>query len=207
MEVAGLTYRGPEITDHEILADIPQEYRSLLHEMNGCVIFNGGLHIRGAVESPDWHSLRHVWRGDLSLVKLFPAVKAADVPFAQDCFGDQFLLRSGLVHRLHAEYGELENLEIGLRAFVSRANENPLEFLMLEPLDRFLGEGGELDVGQLLNVYPPFVMKESGQGVSMKAVSMFEQIRFLADFACQIADVPDGGRIEIKVINLTESKR
>jgi hypothetical protein len=205
MEVAGLTYRGQEITDHEILAETPEAYRSLLHEMNGCVIFNGGLHIRGAVESPDWHSLRHAWRGGLSLAKLFPAMNAADVPFAQDCFGDQFLLRSGLVHRLHAEYGEIESLQMGLETFISRANENPMEFLLLQPLHRFLSEGGELKVGQLLNVYPPFVMKESSQGVSIKAISMFEQISFLADFASQIADVPNGGRIEIKVINLPDS--
>src|SRR5262245_10764622 len=206
MEQSLLTYSGSEITDQEILADVPAEHRSLLRQTNGCILFYGGLHIRGAVEEPSWHSLRRVWRGELALAKLFPDVEETDIPFAQDCFGDQFLLRSGLVHRLNAEFGEVENLQMSFELFIARAHENPMEFLSLQPLFNFLSTGGELKPGQLLNAYPPFVMKESANGVSLKAVSMTDQISFLADFARQIADVPNGGRIRIKVINLPDGE-
>ncbi len=37
-------------------------------------------------------TLRQVWIGEDRLSRLYPAVNADDVPFAQDCFGDQFLL-------------------------------------------------------------------------------------------------------------------
>jgi hypothetical protein len=206
MEVAGLTYRGSDITDHEILDELPGEYCFFLQQTNGCVLFNGGLYIRGAVESPEWHSLRNVWHGGLKLSRLFPAVEDSDVPFAQDCFGDQFLLRSGLVHRLHAEFGEVESLRMGFENFIDRAHENPIEFLSLQPLHGFLSDGGELKLGQLLNVNPPFVIRESANGVSLRAIPMVEQISFLADFSGQIADVPNGGRIEIKVINIPDGE-
>ncbi|HEX9961810.1 MAG TPA: hypothetical protein VGB00_12805, partial [Pyrinomonadaceae bacterium] len=96
-------YAGSEITDVEILAKVPEDYRQLLTETNGFVLFDGGLHVRGAVLSPDWHSLRKVWLGDFALYKLFPAIEKTDVPFAQDCLGDQFVLRNGVVYKLDAE--------------------------------------------------------------------------------------------------------
>jgi hypothetical protein len=174
------------ISDHEILERVPESLRSLLRETNGFVLFEGGLHVRGAVLSPPWHSLRHVWLGDFPLHKLFPALRESDIPFGQDCLGDQFVLRKNLVHKLEAESGELESLEMNLESFLALARENPLEFLSLHPLVQFRQEGGDLKPGQLLNVYPPFITKESEGGVSLKAVPMFERINFLADFSRQI---------------------
>src|SRR3954466_4178623 len=105
-----------EITDHEILERLPDDYRSLLRQTNGFILFDGGLHVRGAVISPEWHSLRKVWPGDFALHRLFPAIEETDVPFAQDCLGDQFVLRAGVVYRLNAECGEIKSLELGLEA-------------------------------------------------------------------------------------------
>ncbi len=174
--------------DDEILDRVPEDLRSLLSENNGFILFDGGLHIRGAVLSPEWHSLRKVWLGDFPLYKLFPAIKESDVPFAQDCLGDQFILRDDIVHKLDAEIGEIENLEMNLETFLNKAQQNPVEFLSLEPLLQFMAEGRKLEKGQLLSVYPPFIAKESANGVSLKAISMFDRIGFLADFASQIAD-------------------
>jgi hypothetical protein len=206
MEDLGLIYRASEITDQEIFYAVPAEYQHLLEQMNGCVLFDGGLHIRGAVESPDWHSLRKVWRGDLALSKLFPAVEESDVPFAQDCLGDQFLLRSGTVYKLYGESGDLESLAMDFEAFLDNARANPVEFLSLEPLLRFIADGGRLKPGQLLNAYPPFIMKEAANGVSLKAVSMVEQISFLADLAKQIGELSEGSELRIKVVNAPESE-
>ena len=179
----GLTY---EISDHEILERLPKSLKSLLRETNGFILFGGGLHVRGAVLSPAWHSLRHVWLGDCPLHRLFPALRESDIPFGQDCLGDQFILRKNLVHKLEAESGELASLEMNLETFLACARENPMEFLSLQPLAQFQREGGDLKPGQLLNVYPPFITRESKDGVSLTAVSMFERISFLADFARQI---------------------
>lgn len=71
------------------------------------------INIRGASANPDWHSLRRVWIGEDCLSQLYPDVNDDDVPFAQDCLGDQFLLRSESVLRLHGETGEVEDLAIG----------------------------------------------------------------------------------------------
>jgi hypothetical protein len=175
-----------EFTDTEILDRVPEDLRQLLSETNGFALFDGGLHVRGAVLSPEWNSLRKVWIGDFALYKLFPALKESDVPFAQDCLGDQFVLRGDNVYKLDAEIGEIETLEMDLKTFLNNAQDNPVEFLSLEPLLQFMTEGGKLEPGQLLSVYPPFISEDSANGVSLKAISMFDRIGFLADFASQL---------------------
>jgi len=201
MEQSKRTYIGAEITDTDILNRLPESYRRLLRDENGFILFDGGLHVRGAVLSPEWHSLRKVWFGDFALHKIFPAITETDVPFAQDCLGDQFVLRSDLVHKLDAEIGTLENLGMDLEAFLDYARDNPVEFLSLQPLQQFQLEGGELKPGQLLSIYPPFIFEESAKGISLRAISMFDRISFLADFAQQIAGVPKGTKVRIKVVN------
>jgi len=94
--------------------------------VNGCVLFEGGRHIRGACESPDTRYGR-VGIGADALRKLYGSVEAGDVPFAQDVFGDQFL--AGSVIRLKAEAGDRGQLGVTWQQFLDAATRNPVEFL------------------------------------------------------------------------------
>jgi len=190
-------YQGPPIDDHEILAWVPAELRRLLERVNGYVAYDGGLHLRGACTAPEWHSLRAAWTGPDALHRLFPAVRPDDVPFAEDALGDQYLARNGVVHRLSAETGEVESLEMDLPAFDEAVRADPVEALSLHPLEEFRARGGVLEPGELLSVYPPFVAAESAEGVTYRAVPAGERIRWLAELARSIADLPEGGRLEI----------
>jgi len=108
-------------------------------------------------------------------------------------------LRRGVVYRLVAETGELKSLEVDLQEFDAKVRENPVEYLSLGPLEEFRATGGTLTPGQLLSVFPPFVVRESATEVSYRAISAEERIRFLADFARQISEVPDGAQIELRI--------
>jgi hypothetical protein len=100
------------------------------------------------------------------------------------------------------ERGELESLAMDLDSFMTHARANPIEFLSLGPLVQFMSEGNELRPGQLLNAYPPFIFKESADSVSLRAISMFDHLGFLADFAKQMEAVPQGTKVRIKVVNV-----
>ena len=199
MTTSDLPYVGPPVDDPGTLAALPANLRALLERRNGFVAFGGGLHVRGACREPRWHSLGWWWRGGDALHRLFAAVEPDDVPFAQDALGDQYLLRDGEVHRLAAEVGELQPLGMGLAGFLDAAERDPEGFLSLEPLYHFLDEGGTLQPGQLLNVYPPFVAAESRNGVSIKPVSVEERLRFLATLAKAVAEHDDGSRLRLDV--------
>lgn len=71
--------------------------------------------------------------------------------------------------------------------------------LSLQPLVAFWNQGGRLEPGQLLSAFPPYFSVESKQGVSLRAITSEERIRFLADVARQIADVPDGATVRFEL--------
>lgn len=193
-------YRGPTIDDYLILETLPCALRQLLDVVNGYVAYDSGLHVRGACHTPAWHSLRSAWIGDESIHRLFPVVKVDDIPFAQTALGDQFILRDGLVWRLTAETGDLHPTGQSLEAFDSAVRAEPDEVLEIGPLREFQLRGGRLEPGQLLCVMPPRVLN-AARDVSYKAVPADDLLRFLADFARQIKDVPDGTWIELTSID------
>jgi hypothetical protein len=199
MDLSGVTFRGPALADTEVLCELPAEYAATLHEMNGFVAFDGGFHVRGICDEPPWHSLVAAWHGEEALHRLFPAVLDSDVPFAEDCMGDQFILRKSVVHRLSAESGTIRSLSLSWSQFFTALLADPFMFLQLHPLAQFQREGGHLQPGQLLNVYPPFITKEAAHGVSLAAISARERIRFLSDFARQLASIGDGEQVRIAV--------
>lgn len=200
MELEHITFQGPEIDLPEsFISRLPSNLVGLLKQINGYVQFHGGLHVRGLCTAPSWHSLAEAIDGSKPIHSFYPAVLASDVPFAQDCVADQFILRNGQVFKLYCETGELENLDVTFAGFFDAVAADPIEFLGLHPLMQFQSTGGALQLGEVLHVYPPFCTKESANGVSLRAVPANEALEFLADFSAQINAVPNGAGIQVKV--------
>lgn len=187
-----LLYLGPRRGDLGGFRELPETLRQLLERWNGFVAFGGGLHVRGICQHPSWHSLHEVWRGAHALERLYPAVQPSDLPFAEDCMGDQFLLRGPQVLRLAGETGELDLVSHSLEEFLERAEADPLLFLALGPLRQILREGKILAPGQILVAYPPYCSREAEQGVVLRPVPTLQGIRYLSDLARRIADLRDG---------------
>lgn len=200
MDFPHLTFTGPPIDDPGLLDRLPPDLISILKAQNGVVSHSGGFHLRGVCAAPGWHSLRAAMEGPMALHRRFPEVQAADIPFAEEACGDQFLLREGVVHRLAGETGDVGSLEMPLVPFLERVRDDGVATLNLEPLLAFLEAGQHLAPGQLLSVYPPFILTASENGVTLKAVSAAERLAFLADLAAQLHDLPDGAEITFKVV-------
>ena len=103
MEFRGVIFDSVKMDDREIWQDLPSELKSFYTEINGIVAYRGGLHIRGCVSGPDWHSLRYFWKGPKALYRQFASLRENDIPFAEDCLGDQYFWRLGTVWRLGKE--------------------------------------------------------------------------------------------------------
>ena len=140
----GATYMGPPISDPDVLSLLPFDLRDSLQKMNGFIAWEGGLHLRGICREPAWHSLELFWTGEYSFSRRYPAVRKADIPFGQDCLGDQFLIRDGQVLRLRAESGDVVELKMDFLTFLDEVRWNPSPLLELEPLTRFKNEGKNL---------------------------------------------------------------
>ena len=197
MEFTGVIYQNKEIDDLETYKKLPVELATFLKQTNGLIALNGGIHIRGCVIQPQWNSLKEVWTGESSLFRTYSCLTETDIPFAQDPFGDQFILRDGTVWRLNSEYGELESLELNFNGFLNAIIADPIEFLMLESFNQLFELNIRLEPGQLMNVYPPFMVNTNDER-SFKPVSANEQIQFLQMLYQKTKDMPEGQQIKIE---------
>lgn len=194
----GIIYTGEVITDHKLLAMLPKDLQTFLRQHNGVVAYFGGLHIRGCCVEPGWHSLRDAWQGEQALQKTYDTVLKNDIPFAQDCVGNQFLLRQGEVVFLDTETGEIAPLEVDFKHFLIGADKFPVDALGLEPLRRWQQQGGGLAPGQLLHVYPPVCIAADTDKATVAPVAAPKRLAFLADLYRQIKHLPDGQALTIK---------
>ena len=194
----GIIYTGGELTDLVSFARLPSYLQAFLRTQNGVVAYFGGLHIRGCVQEPAWHSLADAWQGPAAFWRTYDAVLETDVPFAQDCVGNQFLLRGDAVLFLDTETGELADLEVDFKHFLFGAEKFPLEALGMEPLRGFQQRGGVLAPGQLLSLYPPVCVAVAGQPPWVQPQPVAERLTWLADFYRQIKDLPSGQRVQLK---------
>jgi hypothetical protein len=192
MKIPGITWVGEKVDDEELLGNLPLNLVKILSDTNGFILYEGALHVRGASLTPEWHSIRAAMLGEAAFHKLYESVLITDIPFAQDQLGDQFFLRDGRVLRLSGETGDTEPVADSIDEFFRCVGEDIEGFLNV-------GLGQTMQPGQLLRAYPPFVFQESGADISLKPVPADELIKFHADLARQIRDVPDGGQVEFKL--------
>lgn len=195
MQFVGPPFNDQQLGDPVLLRELPADLAKLLRDTNGFIAFGGGLHVRGACRRPTWHSLRAAWKGEHALCRLFPEVLSTDIPFAQDCVGDQYMLRDGEVVQLFAEMGEVEHLEMSLAEFFRAAKEDPVDLLCTEPLELFLDNHAELVAGRLLQVHPPFCCDADERQVRDLAAD--ELLRFHAALAVRLAELPDDATLDI----------
>lgn len=199
LELNGVIFQGNQLNVSTVSIDLPSALLNLLKSINGFIGWNGGLHVRGLCETPDWHSLEKMVIGTKALHTLYAEVRSTDIPFAQDAVGDQFILRANHVHVLSAETGEMAIKAESLGSFLESVSKEPLDYLQLHPLQQFMNEGKALQPGELIHAYPPFCTEESVNGVSLKAVPANELIQFHAEFASQLSE--DGQQIKIEIID------
>lgn len=199
MTLQGVIYKGPAIEDPSVLQGLPGELFEVLWQVNGFIAYAGGLHVRGLSDVPEWHSFTRYHSGEMAISKLYSQVKKYDFPFGQDFLGNQFLLRDSEVFKLRADTGEVSSLRVDLAGFFEAAKQDPISYLSLELLAVFHEQHGGLEPGQLIHTMPPLCLKRSDKKLAMKAVAADNAISFLAHFARQINEAPEGTEINLKL--------
>jgi hypothetical protein len=184
MELKGIIYKGEENLDQETYDAVPEDLQLFYDQINGMVAYQGGLYIRGCVDRDHWNSLYRYWKGDAALHKSYAALTPSDIPFGQDCLGDQFFLRDGSVWALNAETATVEDLEMDFEEFIVDVIEDPVEFLSLEPLLHYLDAGNELSPGQILHCEPALTIEvPEGTDYEVQAMDIDERLKWLHDFS------------------------
>ncbi|GAA4380289.1 SMI1/KNR4 family protein [Hymenobacter koreensis] len=193
-----ITYVGEPVSDAATFKQLPYELQSFLLQHNGLIAYLGGIHFRGCCHEPKWHSLREVWTGDTAFCKIYPKVKASDIPFAQDSLGNQFLLRKGVVWFLDSETGEVANLNVPFQVFLIGIERQPDQALDLSAVATFRQLGTYLQPGELLAIFPPTCIQTDGQNVKISRMSVESRLYSLADLYRQIRRLKPGQKITVR---------
>lgn len=208
MTLQGVTYQGEPLGDPSILFETtPEPLIEVLWQINGFVAYAGGLHVRGLVDEPEWHSVERYRTGEMALSKLYEAVEETDFPFAQDFLANQFLLRDERVYRLRADTGDVEDLDTDLAGFFDAAREDPIGYLSLELLASYMQTAGRLEPGQLLHPMPPLCLSPDRGGRTLRAVPADNALSFLANFARQVRALPEGAEVDLRLFEPPSSDR
>ncbi|UTW67397.1 hypothetical protein KFE94_04580 [bacterium SCSIO 12643] len=181
LEFKGVTYINHELHDTELFDLLPSDLKSFYKEINGLVAYNGGFQIRGCGTGPSWNSLEDVWKGKDALHHTYKNLQPTDIPFAQDCLGDQYIYRSGSIWQLLTETGDLDDLELDFDEFIDEVIEDPVEFLALYPLIEFIESGNELQPGELLVPNIPFSVETEEEYTFTKA-RVNDRLKSLKEF-------------------------
>lgn len=203
MKFDGIVFEGAPYNDEGrgdpvLLRELPAELARILKEQNGFIAFSGGLHVRGACQQPAWHSLREAWKGEGALHVRYPEVKPTDIPFAQDCVGDQYLLRDGEVIQLFAEMGEVEHLDMTLADFFRAAEEDPVDLLCTEPLELFLQSNPRLEPGKLLQIFPPFCCDADER--ELRDMPAEDLLDYHTELSERLSELPEGAELDYTAI-------
>jgi hypothetical protein len=172
----------------------------LLALRNGFYAFDGALHVlsdigdeleRGVVA---WND-RLLWRADYDGM-------ADDAGFfAEDVFGVQFCLRGGAVFTFDPETGRFEMTAKSIDEWFSRIVDDS-NTLTGWPIAREWNRiYGPVPRGKRLVPTIPFVLGGELTIANLKPLDAVDGMKFRASIARQIKDLPEGAKVELKVID------
>lgn len=166
---------------------------------NGVIAFNGGLRCFGLTSGPlpdiaSWNDIAG-WRGSYRM--LADGLEF----FAEDALGNQFAYEGERVVRFLAETGERELMGDSFAGWIGRFLEDPEAQLSLWLLRDWTSKGGVLDPGDHLCPKIPFVAGGSCDASDLYTLDRNKSMSFKGDFAWQIRNVPEGGKVRLKVVD------
>ncbi|MEU6183683.1 hypothetical protein [Streptomyces coeruleorubidus] len=169
----------------------------LLRRRNGFYAFLGALHVFPTVAVGDevsqaqWNA-DELWRG------CYPDLGAEYTAFAEDAFGGQFLSSESGVFHLEPETGEIEHIASDITGWCAAVLDEP-EVLTGYPLaEEWQTRHGKLPAGKRLVPRKPFVLGGEFTCDNLMLVDSAESLRWRAELAAKIRDVPDGGKIVLR---------
>lgn len=204
-----LAVAGDRLSDDTVRLDpnaarlagaLAEELLELLWARNGFYAFESALHVFPATTSKEvigldrWNSLQG-WRsdyGDLSQGCLF---------FAEDLVGGQFCVVDGAFYKFDPETGDRQLIGHSIAEWASVILKDD-ESQTLWPLGhKWQEKHGPLPTGKRLGPKTPFVLGGHYAPDNLYLVEPEKLMRFYANLARQIHDLPEGARVELKVID------
>jgi hypothetical protein len=169
-----------------------------LGQRNGAYVFESALHVFPTRDAGAEMGLV-AWNSDSCWRNAYEGAADDCVFFAEDVFGVQFCVKRDVIHTFDPETGHLEEMARTLEEWaVAILADYP--FLTGWPLAReWQSRHGPISAGKRLLPKIPFVLGGEYALSNLYLGNAVEGMRFRATIANAIKDVPDGGKVRLKV--------
>jgi hypothetical protein len=120
--------------------------------------------------------------------------------FAEELFGRQFVIADGKVGVFEAETGEVEIMGLSLEEWASKILLDYNQITGYGIAHEWQHRYGPLKPRHRLMAKTPFVLGGDYSIVNLASTDSLEVMKTLGNLAYQIHDLPDGARVELKVL-------
>jgi hypothetical protein len=202
-----LTELGPHIiwsggpADYETLSGgrlIDPGHGAMLARHDGLVAFDGGLRCFGLttrrLPSLDAWNAATAWRSE------YQSLADGLLFFAEDVFGNQFAGDGKGIVRFHAETGDREFMADSIEEWLRMVLSDPDEELGCWLLREWRRPGNVVEPHEHLCPKEPFVTGGPFDPANLYTSNRDASMRFKGDFAWQIRNVPQGGKIRLRTV-------
>lgn len=175
------------------------ELEELLAQKNGFMAFESALHVlplggMSRLTLELWNSLA-LWRsayGHLAEGCLF---------FAQDSLAGQFCIHRGGIYRFDPETGDKEFLAHRVSEWADLVLKDYGRMTAFPLAHAWQAQNRLLLEGERLFAKYPFVLGGAFNLGNLRCADAIVGMRFMAEIACKIHELPDGARVDIEVVD------
>jgi hypothetical protein len=192
-----------DVEDESLLSQkghLGKELLEVLRKRNGFYAFESSLHVLPLGKSRETLTLGywndpHGWRQEFG--KLIPSDL---VFFAEDAFGNQFAFGQDGVSLFYPEFAEVEHLTDSLEEWAKLILSDWRGYTGYDLAHEWQLANGPLQERQRLLPKVPFVIGGKYEIANLYAGDILQAMRFRASLASQIANLPDGTAVRMRVI-------
>lgn len=174
-----------------------RDLSGLLSYRNGFFAFESALHVfpsspRVPFSLESWNRA-DLWRSE------YPPIPEEVLFFAEDIFGDQFALKENGISRFESETGAFKPIAATLDDFIGKLLTDYRQLTGFDFAHEWQAAHGALRLGQRLAPKVPFVLGGAYHLDNLYAAEQVDLMRLRGHIAKQIAAMPDGAKIKIKI--------
>lgn len=195
-----LSEHEPEMLgrSRRLAGTLADQLLGMLCQRNGFYALESALHVfpthsnQHEIGICDWNEST-LWRSG------YKGLADGCLFFAEDVFGGQFCIKDSKVYTFNPETGSLEYLADDIESCAQMLLSD-YEVLTGYPLaHQWQKQNGQLPAGKRLLPKVPFVLGGEFVLDNLYLADAVEGMRFRADIASQIKDLPDGGQIRFNL--------
>ncbi|MEW5757137.1 MAG: SMI1/KNR4 family protein [Pseudomonadota bacterium] len=196
-----LSDREPTLTDQlcSLAGSLANELLSMLRKRNGFYALESALHVFPSHSSKQEFGLDQ-WNENSLWRAHYKGMADGCLFFAEDVFGGQFCVKDSKVYTFDPETGALDYLADDIEGW-ARAIVSDYEVLTGYPLaHQWQERNGQVPAKKRLLPKIPFLVGGEFVLENLYLADAVEGMKFRADIANQIKDLPDGAKIKFDLV-------